>query len=139
MKIEKLDKYKILIVDDEKDFAEMLNRFLKNNGYKSCYLIDSTLALDVIKEEKIQIAVLDICMPKESGITLLKKIKEYDKVIQCLIMTGYNSNLSFKSSLKTDADDYLMKPFDFPEIDGILKYFINKLERWESVKKDFIV
>lgn len=136
-KIKKED-YKILIVDDEKDFCEMLDRFLKKKGYNSVAISDSTVAFDYIVENNIRIAILDICMPGETGIKLLKKIKQHDDTIQCVVMTGFNSHFSFVLSLKTEADDYLTKPFDFSEIDEIIIYLIKKLERWKSVEKDFI-
>ena len=129
--------FNILIIDDEQSFVEMISKFLISEGFTSLYLTDPTKALKFIEKNKIKIVFIDLCMPEESGMLLLKKIKEYDSMIQCIMMTGYNSQLSFKASLKVHADDYLMKPFNLLELKNIVEYFVCKLKRWDEVQKTF--
>ena len=105
----------ILIVDDEKEIIELLALYLEADGYKIIPSHDGIDALEKIHSEKIDIAVIDIMMPKLDGYGLIKKIRqEYNIPV---IMLSAKSNDSDKIlGLDLGADDYISKPFNPLEV-----------------------
>jgi len=104
---------KVLIVDDDKSVANFLERFLKQKGYL-CVQSAKTgkEALDIIKKEDIKLVLLDIKLPGIDGIEALRKIKEFKKDTDVIMITGFPEEATAKEALKLGAYDYIMKPFD---------------------------
>ncbi|HOK39650.1 MAG TPA: response regulator [bacterium] len=133
-------KRKILIIDDEENIIDTLKYRLEleeNLEVKS--ETNPIKAIELIEKEKFHIVLTDIMMPEMDGITLLKKIKEIDGLIQVIIMTGFTTTEKAIECLNAGANDYILKPFDdLEEIVKLLNYSIEKLNRWdEIVKKSF--
>ena len=105
----------VLIVDDEKPVTASTSRWLERLGYQ-CVTADSVEeALERFSERTFDIVVTDIRMPGTSGIDLLKSIKEQDPEVQVIVMTG-SPNLDFAvEAIRSNADDYLIKPFELDQ------------------------
>ncbi len=111
----------ILVVDDDKDVCEYLQDFLSADGYSVTVVNDPTRALDALKEHEFHVAILDLMMPKLSGIDLLGQIRHMDDDIAIIILTGYPSLESATASIEHDVSAYIRKPFsidDFREAIG---------------------
>ncbi|HKA88304.1 MAG TPA: response regulator [Haliangiales bacterium] len=111
----------ILVVDDDKDVCEYLQDFLSADGYSVSVVNDPTQALDALKEHEFHVAILDLMMPKLSGIDLLGQIRHMDDDIAIIILTGYPSLESATASIEHDVSAYIRKPFsidDFREAIG---------------------
>ena len=105
----------VLVVDDDPDVCEYLQDFLSSEGYSVTVLNDPTRTLDRMKEEEFHVVVLDLMMPKLSGIDLLGKIREVDDDIAIIILTGYPSLETATSSIEHDVSAYIRKPFSVDE------------------------
>lgn len=101
---------KLLMVDDEKQFRETTAKILSRRGYQTTVAASGEEALDVLGKERHDVVVLDIKMPGMDGLDALAKIKELDKSVQVIMLTGHGGEESAKESLKHGAFDYLNKP-----------------------------
>jgi DNA-binding NtrC family response regulator len=88
----------ILIVDDDKDVCEYLQDFLTADGYSVSIVNDPTQALETLREREFHVAVLDLMMPKLSGIDLLEQIRRADDDIAVILHTGYPSRQTAPAS-----------------------------------------
>src|SRR5258706_9975677 len=105
----------ILVVDDDKDVCEYLEDFLTSDGYKVSCINDPTQAIDAMRETEFHVAILDLMMPKLSGIDLLNQIRKVDDDIAIIILTGYPSLESATASIEHDVSAYIRKPFSIDE------------------------
>jgi DNA-binding NtrC family response regulator len=105
----------ILIVDDDKDVCEYLQDFLTADGYSVSIVNDPTQALDALREREFHVAVLDLMMPKLSGIDLLEQIRRVDDDIAVIILTGYPSLETATASIEHEVSAYIRKPFSIDE------------------------
>ena len=105
----------ILVVDDDKDVCEYLQDFLTSDGYQVATVNDPTQALEVMKQAEYHVCVLDLMMPKLSGIDLLGQIRRADDDIAVIILTGYPSLETAAASIEHDVSAYIRKPFSIDE------------------------
>jgi len=120
-------KKNILIVDDEPDMLGMLQLVFKKKLDCDVYMARSGVtALQQLRECRPDVVVTDIKMPDLDGLELLTKIREYDKTISTVVMTGYGTVDMAVQALKDGAYDFLEKPF---ERDHIVRVVKNCFER----------
>ena len=103
-------KEQILIVDDEKEIADLVTLYLENEGFSVFKFYSSTEALECIHTQSIDLAILDIMMPEIDGLKLCQIIrKKYNYPI--IMLTAKSTELDKINGLMLGADDYLTKPF----------------------------
>lgn len=101
---------RILIADDEQDMLRILSAYFKKEGYEVCTAENGEEALDVFYREKVDLAILDWMMPKQSGIEVCREIKaRSDKKV--LILTAKSEEEDELKALSIGADEYIRKPF----------------------------
>jgi DNA-binding NtrC family response regulator len=105
----------ILVVDDDTDVCEYLQDFLTSEGYLVRVVNDPTRALSALREDEFHVVVLDLMMPKVSGIDLLGQIRQSDDDIAIIILTGYPSLETASASIEHDVSAYIRKPFSIDE------------------------
>jgi len=110
----------ILLVDDEKDFVEMLAMRLEDTGEKVTAAYDGKMCLDALKQAPYDVVVLDIKMPGMDGIQTLKQIKAIYPLVEVILLTGHGSTETAIEGMKLGAFDYLLKPADFATLQTIL-------------------
>jgi DNA-binding NtrC family response regulator len=106
----------ILLVDDEKDFVEMLSLRLEAAGEKVMKAYDGQQCLDVLEREPIDVVILDIKMPGMDGIQALKTIKSRHPLVEVILLTGHGTTETAIKGMKLGAYDYLQKPADFDDL-----------------------
>ena len=103
---------KILIVDDEKEIRDLVEIYLKSEGYETLKCNDGEEALKVINEEKdIDLVILDVMMPKLNGIDTCLKIRE-EREMPIIMLSAKSEDIDKILGLNMGADDYLTKPFN---------------------------
>lgn len=116
---------KILVVDDEKEIADLLEFYLENEGYKVIKANNGNDALRIINSQSIDLAILDIMLPDIDGFNILKKIRE--KYFYPVIMvTAKVEDLDKIMGLTIGADDYITKPFNPLELVARVKTQIRR-------------
>ena len=117
--------YKILVAEDDKDIAEVIKLYLENEGYEVVVAENGLLAYEVVLREKIDLAVLDIMMPRLNGYDLIKKIRENSNM-PIVILSAKNLDSDKILGLDLGADDYLTKPFNPLELIARIKSNIRR-------------
>jgi two-component system nitrogen regulation response regulator GlnG len=107
---------KILVADDEKSIRLVLKKYLTSKGHSVIEASNGEEALKAIREQKPDVAFIDIKMPKLDGLSLLKRVKETPVVI----LTAYGTMEYTVKAMELGAVDYLTKPFSFEEIEEVL-------------------
>ena len=105
----------ILVCDDEKDIVEALRIYLNAEGYNVYYAYNGKEALEVLKEEKIHLVLLDIMMPVMDGISTISAIREKSNV-PVILLTAKSEDTDKILGLNIGADDYITKPFNPVEV-----------------------
>ena len=106
-----LGKAHLLVVDDEADFAKMIQKTLIQSGYRVDAAVSATQAIALQRKRSYDLALVDMRMPEMTGLELLQYLKVRDKKMFVMIMTAYGSFSIGIESLRRGACDYLAKPF----------------------------
>ena len=127
---------RVLLVDDEKDFVDMLQLRLEEEGEMVTPAYSGEMALKILAKEEIDVVILDILMPGMDGIQTLKEIKRRFPLIEVILLTGHGTTASAVDGMKQGAYDYLLKPADFSELETKLEGARkNKEAQEERVRK----
>jgi DNA-binding response OmpR family regulator len=110
------DKIKILLVDDETEFASALAERLEIRGYKAKTTNNGESGITLAQNEHFDIAILDLMMPGMSGLETLKNIKLISPQLPVILLTGHGSTKEGMEGMRIGAADYLMKPLDINEL-----------------------
>ena len=112
---------KVLLVDDEEDFVEMLSLRLQELGEKVSIAYSGQEGLDALANTPVDVVILDIKMPGMDGIETLKEIKKHFPLVEVIMLTGHGSTETAVEGMKLGAFDYLMKPADFGDLSAKLE------------------
>lgn len=124
---------KILVVDDERIVGDTLQKIIEKFGY-ACKTANSGLdAAKKIDQERFDVIITDIVMPKMGGMELLRKIKEDHPDIDVLMMTGYGTEYTFTEVIKEGATDFISKPFHNDEIEAKLHRIMRERKLTEEL------
>lgn len=110
----------VLIVDDEKEIADLLATFLKNEGYTVFTAYNGQDALTFFETERLDLAVLDVMLPDLDGFSILQKIRE-TQLFPVLMLTAKGEAIDKITGLSLGADDYVTKPFNPLEVVARIK------------------
>ena len=119
-------KLSVLVVDDDPDILEYLQDFLGAEGFDVTTLSDPTLAVDRIRDEVFHLVVLDLMMPKISGLDLLAQIRDVDDDLAIIILTGYPTLDTATASMKHEVSAYIHKPFTPQEFREVIARIAKK-------------
>jgi len=120
----------ILIVDDEKEIRNLFQDFLTQEGYKVFTATNGAEAISLGKQNRFDLALLDIKMPGMDGIEVFQKFKKLKMNMEVIILTGYGTLKTAKEAMKLGAYDFLTKPFDLWLVKNIIH---QALERKKEV------
>jgi len=117
---------KILIVEDEKDLAEIIKEGLEKQSFTVDICFDGEEGLFMAETYAYDAVILDIMLPGMDGLTLLSKLRAKKVRVPVLMLTARGTMADKVKGLDTGADDYLAKPFEFPELISRLKAIIRR-------------
>lgn len=123
---------KILIVDDEHDIADLLEVYLKNENYTIYKYYSAKEALEFIKEEEVDLVILDIMLPNINGFTLCQKIRE-KHTYPIIMLTAKDEETDKITGLTLGADDYVTKPFRPLELIARVKAQLRRYNKYTPV------
>ncbi|MFP4686600.1 MAG: response regulator [bacterium] len=127
---------KVLIVDDEQEILDALDTYLTMQGYEVETCASSTVAGERIKESSYSIIMLDINMPKISGIELLEDIKDVEPSCEVIMITGFNSLDKTLDARDRGASEYLLKPLDMQNVREVVEAAGDRVQRWQNALGD---
>lgn len=108
-------KYNILLVEDEKDISEIVNIYMKKEGFNVFEANDGFKALEIFNTEDIHLVLLDVMMPGIDGFEVLEKIRNISE-IPIIMVTAKQEEIDRLNGFEKGADDYVIKPFSVKEL-----------------------
>lgn len=125
---------KILLVDDEREFAQTLSERLIMRDMGSAVAYDGESALNMVEEEEPEVMILDLKMPGIDGFEVLRKVKTSRPDIEIIILTGHGSEADRQICMELGAFAYLHKPVDIDVLSKTLKEANEKVQKLKSNK-----
>ena len=122
---------KIMIVDDEAAIADLVEVYLKNEGYDVFKFYSATKALECVRQEELSLAILDVMMPDMDGFTLCRHIRE-EHFYPIIMLTAKVEDMDKITGLTLGADDYITKPFNPLELVARVKTQLRRYTRYNN-------
>lgn len=127
---------KVLVVDDEEQFVDVLAQRLATRGFKIHTALSGDDAIEMVNNQDIDVVILDVLMPERDGIETLREIKRIKPLTEVIMLTGHGTVDTAIQGMKLAAFDYLMKPTDTTElVEKINKAHQRKKEQEERIRQ----
>jgi len=111
-----MEGLRLLLVDDEEDFRTALANRLRKRKLVVVDVENGSQAVEKVKAQPLDVAVIDVKMPGMDGLEILRQIKQINPLIEVIMLTGHASVESGIEGMRLGAFDYLMKPCDLNEL-----------------------
>lgn len=121
----------ILIVDDEKEIADLLEVYLKNENYVVCKFYSPLDAVTYLETAPVSLAILDVMMPEIDGFTLCQKIRQ-KYLFPIIMLTAKTGDIDKIQGLTLGADDYIVKPFNPLEVVARVKTQLRRYKQYNT-------
>lgn len=135
LKEELIGMAKILVVDDEPAILTLLKYNLEQNQFEVVTAIDGEAALDQMRQQNFDVMILDIMLPKISGIVLTQHLRAQSDLTPILMLTALDSENDTIQGLEAGADDYLPKPFKTRELIARVRALLRRTKDAEVSKQ----
>jgi two-component system phosphate regulon response regulator OmpR len=126
---------KVLIVDDDRKLRDLLRTYLSNQGLNVDLAESADYANQILDKSKYDLLIVDVMMPKISGIEFTKRQKRLDPSTPILMLTAVGETEDRIRGLESGADDYLTKPFDPKELYLRCMKLVNRFDEIKGLKK----
>jgi two-component system OmpR family response regulator len=125
----------ILIAEDDVHMADALQRGIEAEGYETVVVSNGMDALIQVANERFAAAVIDVMLPNMSGFEVCRRVRESGSTLPILLLTARDAVHDRVSGLDAGADDYLTKPFSFPELAARIRALIRRdpAEQWATI------
>jgi len=134
--------YKILLAEDDQNFGDVLKSYLEMHDFDVHLATDGALGWTAFQQNKFDLCILDVMMPKKDGFTLATDIRTLNTDVPIIFLTARSMKEDILEGFKSGADDYVSKPFNSEEllarIHAILKRSGSRDNGMESIK-DFTI
>ena len=132
---------KILIVDDEKDIANLLSYNLEKEGFSTVKAYDGEAALKMVKMQKPDLIILDLMLPKVNGLDVCRALRHNPETasLPIIMLTAKGDEVDKIIGLEIGADDYITKPFSIKELITRIRVILRRVydENKQPLKKAF--
>ena len=118
--------YQILVIEDEQRVAELLKRGLEESGYQVVVAFDGMMGLRIFKSNLFHLVISDVILPKLDGFELSKEIRKINPEIPILMLTALGSTDDKLEGFDAGADDSMVKPFDFRELNARINVLLKR-------------
>ncbi|MCR5691148.1 MAG: response regulator transcription factor [Eubacterium sp.] len=123
---------RILIVDDNQDIREVLGTYVARDGFEPVTACDGLEALDMFKKTNPAVILFDVMMPNMDGHKVCRKIRE-ESDVPIILITAKGEDYERVMGLDIGADDYIVKPFNGPEVMARVRAVLRRMQRGENV------
>ena len=122
-----MSKINVLLAEDEASLGMIVKESLETRGFSVYHAENGDDALEIYQNEKPDILVLDVMMPKKDGFTLAKEIRQENKKIPIIFLTAKSQTSDVLEGFEHGGNDYLKKPFSMEELIVRIKALLNRL------------
>lgn len=128
-------KIRVMLVDDEKEFVDVLAERLEARDFELVRAYSGDEALTKLADHEIDVAVVDVLMPGKNGVTTLREIKQMKPLTEVIMLTGHATVETAVEGMKQGAFDYLMKPAETRDlVEKIARAYKRKAEHEERIR-----
>lgn len=132
-----MTKKNILIVEDEENIAEVLIAYCQQQGYHTEHCKSGTGVVDFIKNNAVDLVLLDLMLPEIDGITICKKVRKFSNVA-IIMVTAKRQEINRLQGLEIGADDYICKPFSPKEVMARIKAVLRRTHQPQSETLEYM-
>lgn len=125
-------KTKILLVEDDQNFGDVLKSYLEMHDFDVTLAVDGQAGMERFRKSNFDLCILDVMMPKKDGFTLGREIREKDKQIPIVFLTAKAFKDDVLTGFKAGADDYITKPFNSEELLARIHAILNRTKPKEE-------
>lgn len=129
---------KLLIVEDEPNLLSILRKGFAENNNEVSVALDGKTALEMIHNYNFDVVILDVMLPDINGIEICRRLRAAKNFVPVLLLTALGTSENIVTGLNAGADDYLVKPFKFGELDARVNA-LNRRANQDTEKVDTIV
>lgn len=129
---------KILLVEDEPTVATLINKGLTEKGHSVAVAPDGQMGLDMALASSFDVIILDIMLPRLSGMEVCRLLREKHNHVPILFLTALGTTENIVAGLNAGSDDYLVKPFKFAELEARL-HSLNRRKQMPQQQDESIV
>lgn len=127
---------KILLVEDDRNFGDVLKSYLEMNEYDVTLATDGEQGLIAFINGQYDLCIFDVMMPKKDGFTLAKEVREKDKTTPIIFLTARNLKEDVLEGFRIGADDYISKPFNSEELLYRVMAILKRAKKEEAPESD---
>ncbi len=125
----------VFIVDDEKNICELIRLYVEKEGYETCTAYDGNEAMQIFRERKPDIVLLDIMLPKKDGWQICREIRSISNT-PIIMLTAKGELFDKVLGLELGADDYIVKPFEPKELVARIKAVLRRSFSFDTEKEE---
>ena len=118
-----MSNQKILLVEDDTNFGDVLKSYLEMYDYDVTLAIDGEMGYQKFDQDTYDLCIFDVMMPKKDGFTLGKEVREKNKEVPIIFLTAKTLKEDVLEGFKIGADDYITKPFAMEQLQEKLEYW----------------
>ncbi|HEY4600998.1 MAG TPA: response regulator transcription factor [Cerasibacillus sp.] len=133
-----MEKKRILVVEDEEKLSRVLELELNFEGYDVTTIQEGDLAVKKLREEKWDLVLLDIMLPKVSGLDILRDFRERDSLTPVILLTARDRTHDKVRGLDLGANDYMTKPFEIEELLARIRAHLRQSQTLETTEKNYL-
>lgn len=119
---------RVLIIEDEKDIAQLVELHLRDNGYDVTLTHEGPVGLELAEKEPFDLVILDLMLPGMDGIEICQRLRRSSRYVPVLMLTARSTELDRVLGLEVGADDYLTKPFSVRELVARVKAMFRRVD-----------
>ena len=119
-------RLRVLVIDDDAAIGDLLDTLLTNDGFEVTVVSDPLKAEETARAKRFHLALVDLMMPRQDGIETLRRLRQVDRDLAVVIVTGYPSLETAVDAMKLEAMDYLRKPFTVEALRAVIDRVLKK-------------
>lgn len=123
----------VLLVEDDLDLSALVAEYLEAESIDCDLAYNGVMGLELIKTNQYDVIIMDVTMPRMDGLTLCRHIRELGINTACLMLTARDSLEDKLGGFAQGADDYMVKPFDLPELVARLQVLERRQQHWSNL------
>jgi two-component system, OmpR family, response regulator len=128
--------YKILLVEDDQNFGDVLRSYLEMHDYSVTLATDGVFGLEAFKKGTFDLCIFDVMMPRKDGFTLAKEIRERNQEVPIIFLTAKTMKDDVLQGFKIGADDYISKPFNSEELLMRIQAVLKRVNKIQDPRED---
>ncbi len=122
----------LLITDDDRDFRETLQNVFEPRGYRTVLACDGEEALEVMQHQDVHLALLDMHMPRLTGLETIRRVKQYFSPLPCILISAALDDRLIEQARQADAYSVLSKPVTFRDLTHVVNLAFREVYNWSE-------